>query len=145
MEKLVKLLNQILLALRDLEAVLADEQLLLCAGRIDGTALQVVTDKKNALLSSLAQLDKIRLQGERVLRVQSPYEDNTALAEVWQQVAVLGEKLRDKNRHNGMLLSYHLDHNEKALALLKDKHAQTVYGADGQPRTSSISGRRISI
>ncbi|SLM62423.1 MULTISPECIES: flagella synthesis protein FlgN [Dickeya] len=145
MEKLVKLLTQLLITLRDLEAILADEQLLLCAGQIDGVALQVVTDKKNTLLSSLQHLDKIRMQGEKVLRLQAPYQDKPALAELWQQITELGEALRNQNRHNGMLLSYHLDHNEKALAVLKSRHAQTVYGSDGQPRTSSISGRRVSI
>ncbi|MGM3189894.1 flagella synthesis protein FlgN [Dickeya dadantii subsp. dieffenbachiae] len=145
MEKLVKLLEQLLFNMRELEAVLSDEQLLLCAGHVDGPALQVITDKKGSLLSTIQHLDKIRLQGESVLRVKAPYSNHATLEQTWQQITALSESLRDKNQHNGLLLGYHLDHNEKALAVLKPRHAQSLYGPDGQSRSNSISGRRISI
>ncbi|MBO8132302.1 MULTISPECIES: flagella synthesis protein FlgN [Dickeya] len=145
MEKLVKLLEQLLFNMRELEVVLSDEQLLLCAGHVDGPALQVITDKKGSLLSTIQHLDKIRLQGESVLRVKAPYSSHAALEQTWQQITALSESLRDKNQHNGLLLGYHLDHNEKALAVLKPRHAQSLYGPDGQSRSNSISGRRISI
>ncbi|MBP2844130.1 flagellar export chaperone FlgN [Dickeya oryzae] len=145
MEKLVKLLEQLLFNMRELEAVLSDEQSLLCAGHVDGPALQVITDKKSSLLATIQHLDKIRLQGESALRVKAPYSSHPAVAHIWQQITALSEALRDKNQHNGLLLGYHLDHNEKALAVLKPRHAQSLYGPDGQSRSNSISGRRISI
>ncbi|MBP2835881.1 flagella synthesis protein FlgN [Dickeya parazeae] len=145
MEKLVKLLEQLLLNMRELEAVLSDEQSLLCAGHVDGPALQVITDRKNSLLATIQHLEKIRLQGESALRVKAPYSSHPTVAQVWQQISELSEALRDKNQHNGLLLGYHLDHNEKALAVLKPRHAQSLYGPDGQSRSNSISGRRISI
>ncbi|QIZ50706.1 flagella synthesis protein FlgN [Dickeya zeae] len=145
MEKLVKLLEQLLLNMRELAAVLSDEQSLLCAGHVDGPALQVITDRKSSLLTTIQHLDKIRLQGESALRVKAPYSSHPTVAQVWQQIAELSEALRDKNQHNGLLLGYHLDHNEKALAVLKPRHAQSLYGPDGQSRSNSISGRRISI
>ncbi|MCO7261244.1 flagella synthesis protein FlgN [Dickeya zeae] len=145
MEKLVKLLEQLLLNMRELAAVLSDEQSLLCAGHVDGPALQVITDRKSSLLTTVQHLDKIRLQGESALRVKAPYSSHPTVAQVWQQIAELSEALRDKNQHNGLLLGYHLDHNEKALAVLKPRHAQSLYGPDGQSRSNSISGRRISI
>ncbi|ACZ76380.1 flagellar export chaperone FlgN [Dickeya zeae] len=145
MEKLVKLLEQLLLNMRELEAVLSDEQSLLCAGHVDGPALQVITDRKSSLLATIQHLEKIRLQGESALRVKAPYSSHPTVAQVWQQISELSEALRDKNQHNGLLLGYHLDHNEKALAVLKPRHAQSLYGPDGQSRSNSISGRRISI
>ncbi|QDX29641.1 flagella synthesis protein FlgN [Dickeya poaceiphila] len=143
MEKLVKLLEQLLLNMRELGVVLSDEQLLLCAGHVNGPALQVITDKKNSLLTTIQHLDKIRLQGESALRVTAPYTTHPVVSEIWQQITELTETLRDKNQHNGLLLGYHLDHNEKALAVLKPHNAQPLYGPDGQSRSNSLSGRRI--
>ncbi len=59
-EKLKHILKKQLTNLEVLTNVMADEQQLLCAGRIQGALLQKTTGKKSSLLEILARLDQQR-------------------------------------------------------------------------------------
>ncbi|MEC5318469.1 flagellar export chaperone FlgN [Brenneria populi subsp. brevivirga] len=145
MEKLQTILEKLLHNLDELQQVMSDEQIQLCAGAINSDALQQVTEKKSSLLATIQYLEQCRHEEESAKGLQAPYDEISAMAERWQNVQLLTKKLRDKNQHNGLLLNQHISHIDKALQVLKPRHGQSLYGPDGQAKGASISGRKISI
>ncbi|MCV9880395.1 flagellar export chaperone FlgN [Brenneria izbisi] len=145
MEKLQTILDQLLHNLDELQKVMSDEQTQLCAGSINSSALQKITEKKSSLLATMQYLEQCRHEEELAIHLQAPYDRIDALAERWQKVLMLTKNLRDKNQHNGLLLNQHVAHTDKALQILKPRHGQGLYGPDGQAKGTSISGRKISI
>ncbi|EFE95142.1 flagella synthesis protein FlgN [Serratia odorifera] len=144
MESLAQHLDTLLETLGALDSVLAEEHNLLCAGPLPGVALQRITDGKSQLLATVNYLEQQRLELERVNRLQAPYTGIATLAARWQQIQQVGQRLRDSNQHNGLLLSRHIEHNAAALTVL-NKHNKTLYGPDGQSRSGSVLGRKIGV
>lgn len=144
MENLAPLLDKLLETLRTLDATLAEEHHLLCAGQMPGGALQRVTDAKSQLLATVNFLEQQRRGLENALGKQAPYSGLPQLAERWQQVQRHSQMLREKNQHNGMLLNHQIDHNSQALAILS-KQSRSLYGPDGQSRSGSLLGRKIGV
>ncbi|EHD22043.1 MULTISPECIES: flagella synthesis protein FlgN [Brenneria] len=145
MQKLQTILDKLLHNLDSLQAVMSEEQVQLCAGQINSSALQQVTEKKSSLLATMQYLEQCRHEEESLATLKAPYEGNEELAERWRQVQQLTKNLREQNQHNGLLLNQHISHTDKALEILKPRHGQSLYGPDGQAKGSSISGRKISI
>lgn len=145
MEKLQLTLEKKLAQLNALAEVIAEEQLLLCAGRIQGMALQDVTEKKSTMLTTLAWLDKNRINEESTLGLKAPYEEVPVLAECWQKIQAKLSPLHNMNKHNGMLLSYHIDYNNQALAILNASHSATLYGANGQTCKITPPRRKMDV
>ncbi|EKN6104882.1 flagellar biosynthesis protein FlgN [Yersinia enterocolitica] len=144
-ERLQTNLDQQLELLESLKTVVAQEQQLLCFGRIQGIVLQGVTEQKSSILATLAYLDQTRLTTEKSINIQAPYSSVTALAERWQRILELAEGLRYGNLHNGLLLQQHIEHNTQALAVLNTRHGQSLYGPDGHSKGASLLGRKIGI
>ncbi|AHY07995.1 flagellar export chaperone FlgN [Serratia plymuthica] len=144
MENLPQLLDNLLETLNALNTVLTEEHHLLCSGQLPGVALQRVTDVKSQLLATVNYLEQQRLELERAQRQQAPYAAHPRLADAWQQVQLLSQKLREKNQHNGLLLNQQIDHNAQALAIL-GKNNKSLYGPDGQSRSGSLLGRKIGV
>ncbi|CNH09057.1 flagella synthesis protein FlgN [Yersinia aldovae] len=144
-ERLQTNLDQQLELLESLKTVVAQEQQLLCSGRIQGVVLQGVTEQKSSILATLAYLDQARLTTQAAINVQAPYNQAAALAERWQRILQLAEELHYGNLHNGLLLQQHIEHNTQALAVLNTRHGQSLYGPDGQSKGASLLGRKIGI
>lgn len=144
-ERLQVNLDQQLELLESLTTVVAQEQQLLCAGRIQGIVLQGVTEQKSSILATLAYLDQIRLTAESDVKVQAPYHRHPALAERWQRMLQLAEGLQYSNLHNGLLLQQHIEHNTQALTILNTCHGKSLYGPDGQAKGASLLGRKIGV
>ncbi|ABS47424.1 MULTISPECIES: flagella synthesis protein FlgN [Yersinia pseudotuberculosis complex] len=144
-ESLQTNLDQQLDLLESLTNVVAQEQQLLCSGRIQGWVLQGVTEQKSSILATLAYLDQTRITTETTANIQAPYPHMQALAERWQRLLQLTERLRYSNLHNGLLLQQHIEHNNQALAVLNTRHGQSLYGPDGQAKGANILGRKIGI
>lgn len=144
-ERLQTNLGQQLELLESLKTVVAQEQQLLCSGRIQGIVLQGVTEQKSSILATLAYLDQTRLTTEKNINIQAPYSNVPALAERWQRILELAENLRYSNLHNGLLLQQHIEHNTQALAVLNTRHGQSLYGPDGHAKGASLLGRKIGI
>ncbi|WP_145513201.1 flagella synthesis protein FlgN [Yersinia massiliensis] len=144
-ERLQINLDQQLELLESLTAVVAQEQQLLCAGRIQGIVLQGVTEQKSSILATLAYLDKTRLTAEADVKAHAPYPRHPALAAKWQRMLQLAEGLQYSNLHNGLLLQQHIEHNTQALAVLNTRHGQSLYGPDGQAKGASLLGRKIGV
>ncbi|CNH36594.1 flagella synthesis protein FlgN [Yersinia pekkanenii] len=142
-ERLQTNLDQQLELLESLSTVVAQEQQLLCSGRIQGIVLQGVTEQKSSILATLAYLDQVRRQ--TTANIHAPYSGNDALAVRWQRILQLADSLKYSNLHNGLLLQQHIEHNTQALAVLNTRHGQSLYGPDGHSKGASLLGRKIGI
>ncbi|AUH00360.1 flagellar biosynthesis protein FlgN [Prodigiosinella confusarubida] len=145
MEKLQTLLEQLYNNLLDLGTILDEEQKLLCAGRINGSALQQITEKKSSLLATMQYLEEGRHKEENRIRLQAPYDLDGELNQLWDNIQNMTQSLHNKNQHNGLLLKQHIAYTNEALDVLKPRHTQSLYGPDGYSKNKSISGRKISI
>ncbi len=96
-------------------------------GQLPGVALQRVTDAKSQLLATVAYLGNNAGEEKPAGALRQP----CALGRRWQRVQLLSQTLREKNQHNGLLLSQQIDHNAQALAILS-KNNKSLYGPDGQ-------------
>ena len=144
-ERLQTNLDQQLELLELLKTVVAQEQQLLCSGRIQGTVLQGVTEQKSSILATLAYLDQTRLTTEKTVNMKAPYSSMVELAVRWQRMLELAESLQYSNLHNGLLLQQHIEHNAQALAVLNTRYRQSLYGPDGHSKGASLLGRKIGI
>ncbi|MDN0088820.1 flagellar export chaperone FlgN [Yersinia nurmii] len=144
-ERLQTNLDQQLECLDTLSVVIAEEQRLLCDGRIHGVVLQGITEQKSSLLATLDYLDQNRLAAETAAKIKAPYQQVPTLAERWERILKKAEKMRYTNLHNGFLLNQHIAHNDEALAVLNTRHGQSLYGPDGQSRGASLLGRKIGV
>lgn len=133
-------LQQMVENLQALNATLAREQQLLCAGQVDAVRLQTVTLEKENLLADLRHLDQRR----RDDAAQPPYAEPQQAA-LWQTILTLTRQLHDMNQHNGDLLNRHLSHNQQALGTLKSRHGQTLYGPDGQTQSGLFNARKLRV
>ncbi|MGL9720764.1 flagella synthesis protein FlgN [Symbiopectobacterium sp.] len=145
MEKLRTTLDAVLDTLDQLNTILSEEQTLLCAGHINSVALQKVTDTKSATLATVQYLDKNRQEIENRLQLHAPYESDAELFERCQAIQALTAHLHDMNKHNGMLLNQHISYTNEAIAILKLRHGQTLYGPDGQSSGLVVGGRKINL
>ena len=145
MERLQTNLDQQLELLESLKTVVAQEQQLLCSGRIEGVVLQGVTEQKSSILATLAYLDQTRLTTEQAVNINAPYSSVPELAARWERMMELVEALRYGNLHNGLLLQQHIEHSTQALAVLNTRHGQSLYGPDGHSKGASLLGRKIGI
>ncbi|WP_224555660.1 flagella synthesis protein FlgN [Pectobacterium versatile] len=145
MENLQSILNQLLSNLHELDAVMSEEQTLLCAGHINSVALQQVTDNKTSLLATMKHLETRRHEAEYTLKLQAPYDGIEQLSAYWQQVQELTRRLNDQNKHNGLLLSRHIAYTNEAINILKPRHGQGLYGPDGQSKGVTVGGRKITF
>ncbi|UYA61065.1 flagellar export chaperone FlgN [Pectobacterium colocasium] len=144
MENLQSILEQLLHNLRELDAVMSDEQTLLCAGHINSIALQQVTENKTSLLATMQHLETRRHQTESTLKLQAPYDGIEKLSAYWQQIQELTRRLNDQNKHNGLLLNRHIAYTNEAINILKPRH-QGLYGPDGQSKGVTVGGRKITF
>lgn len=155
MKTFVKTMNMLVETLRALDVIINHEQTLLCSGRVNGVALQHITEQKSSLLTTVDYLDKQRRDHDVRLKQSAPYLDQRGvdqqgsrqheIADMWETVVQLSEKLSHINRHNGMLLDKQLDYNTQAMAILNASQTQKLYGPDGQTSVSGQIVRKISV
>ncbi|KHN53578.1 flagella synthesis protein FlgN [Pectobacterium fontis] len=144
MENLQSILEQLLSNLHELDAVMSEEQTLLCAGHINSIALQQVTEKKTSLLATMRHVEARRHETEFTLKLQAPYDSVETLSAYWQQVQELTKRLNNQNKHNGILLSRHIVYTNEAINILKPRHGG-LYGPDGQSKGVTVGGRKITF
>ena len=145
MHDLPKTLTSLLETLQALKPVMDAEQAQLCAGQVNGVALQRITEQKSSLLTTLSYLDSCRKQHEAPLRLRAPYRNVPALAALWQRIMACTDALNQHNQHNGMLLEQQVARNLQAMSVLRANHGQTLYGPNGQSHSRGVSIRKISI
>ncbi len=145
MKTFIKTMNTLVETLQALDLIIHHEQTLLCSGRVNGVALQHITEQKSSLLTTVDYLDKQRREHDVRLKQTAPYSRQPEIAGMWKTVVQLIEKLSHINRHNGMLLDKQLAYNSQAMAILNASQTQKLYGPNGQTSVSGQSVRKISV
>jgi flagella synthesis protein FlgN len=145
MRNLVKTIILLTECLQNLDEVMQREQTLLCSGRVNGLALQEITEEKSSLLATVEYLDTERHQQSKSLNLAAPYANNTALSGAWNKISLLCNKLSQLNIHSGMLLQKQMAYNQQALNILRSSQTQKFYGPHGESMSSEPRSRKISI
>lgn len=131
-ENLRTILLKLHTALTDLEALLIEEVAQLRRTKINPVSLQVVSDNKKQLLSTIGHYDELRKQQETVLKIASPYQNNPRIAAAWDEITA---KIRASNELNGkvaQLLEIHMQKSHQLAELMeKSGSAVPVYAANG--------------
>ena len=85
-------------------------------------------------------MDQQRCDREAALALRAPYSNVPLLNAQWQKIQQRITSLHAVNMQNGSLLSHHIAHNTKALAILNAHRQVSLYGPDGRiSRISKIS------
>ncbi|MFI3309348.1 flagellar export chaperone FlgN [Ewingella allii] len=145
MKDFIKTMKTLVETLEALDLIIQHEQTLLCSGRVNGVALQNITEQKSSLLTTVDYLDKQRREHDARLKQNAPYSRQPEIAAMWKAVVQLSEKLSALNRHNGMLLNKQIDYNTQAMAILGASQTQKLYGPNGQTSVSGQTVRKISV
>ncbi len=145
MKTFIKTMNMLVETLQSLDLIINHEQTLLCSGRVNGVALQHITEQKSSLLTTVDYLDKQRREHDVRLKQTAPYSRQPEIANMWKTVVQLSQKLSHINRHNGMLLDKQLAYNSQAMAILNASQTQKFYGANGLETVTGQSVRKISV
>src|SRR5688572_13765558 len=150
MKNFIKTMTTLVETLQALDQVINHEQTILCSGRVNGAALQHITEQKSSLLATVDYLDKQRRQHDERLRQTAPYSDpqgqsQPEIAEMWQDIVQMTARLSQINRHNGMLLGKQIAYNTEALAILNASQTQKFYGQNGQETVSAQTVSKISV
>src|SRR5476649_1485376 len=145
MKNFIKTMTTLVETLQALDQVITHDQTILCSGRVNGAALQHITEQKSSLLATVDYLDKQRRQHDERLKQTAPYSRQPEIANMWKTVVQLSQKLSHINRHNGMLLDKQLAYNSQAMAILNASQTQKLYGPNGQTSVSGQSVRKISV
>lgn len=145
MKTFIKTMKTLVETLESLDLIINHEQTLLCSGRVNGIALQNITEQKSSLLTTVDYLDKQRREHDVRLKQTAPYSRQPEIAAMWKSVVQLSQKLSQMNRHNGMLLNKQIDYNTQAMAILSASQTQKLYGPNGQTSVTGQSVRKISV
>ncbi|CAM4028987.1 flagellar export chaperone FlgN [Rahnella bruchi] len=145
MKNFIKTMTTLVETLQALDQVINHEQTILCSGRVNGAALQHITEQKSSLLATVDYLDKQRRQHDERLKQNAPYSRQPEIAVMWKNVVQLTTRLSQINRHNGMLLGKQIAYNTEALAILNASQTQKFYGPNGQETVSGQTVRKISV
>lgn len=113
--------------------------------KINPVSLQVLTDNKSQLLSTIQYYDELRHREDRGPGLQAPYRQQAKLFALWQQVTEQVQQTKSLNDKVEELLSMHMKRNQQLQKVVENVGAsQSLYGADGEA-TSATTGRVYNI
>ncbi|WP_435952277.1 flagella synthesis protein FlgN [Dryocola sp. BD626] len=145
MDKLFPILSQMKTSLDELEAIMIEEVNQLNRPRINPVSLQVLTDNKSQLLSTIQYYDELRQQEEQELKIGAPYRQQTKLFSCWQQVTQKVQNTKSLNMKVEELLSVHMKKNERLKKVVETAGGgNNLYGSAGEA-SSTTTGRVYNI
>ncbi len=149
MESLSELLVRELSDVRRFCALLEEERKVITGAQAD--RLPDIAIEKSSLAGQLSQLETRRdalLARDGFAKGRAGIEawlasrpDPTLETRRWHELLELATQARDGNETNGRLINLLLKQNQEALSVLISGGAESIYGADGQPR-SLVAGKR---
>ncbi len=122
MDKLYPILTQMKTSLDELEAIMIEEVNQLSRVQINPVSLQVLSDNKSQLLSSIQYYDEMRLQQEQLSALQAPYHHHSRLFTSWKLI-------RERVQSTKTL-------NAQVETLCKPYEEESIYAEGGRPRGS---------
>lgn len=152
--KLDQCLQQEVIEMTLLAELLRLEELALIDGNVE--KLSKLTQDKSKLLSLVSKLEierktHLQMQGHSADAngMQDYFNKNlpeVAAAEEWKKLLDVSEKAKESNRTNGILINRQFIRNQNALNILQQNSpTESLYSANGQSTTNSISGRRVVV
>jgi len=144
-ENFSSILNKLHSALIELEALLIEEVSQLRKVQINPVSLQIISDNKKQLLSTISHYDEMRKQLEVTLKITAPYKNNPRIATSWEEIV---KKIKISNELNNKvagLLALHMEKSDRLNKLVKKSGSMMpTYGANGQTETVS-SGKVYNL
>lgn len=145
MDKLYPILAQMKTSLDELEAIMIEEVNQLNRAQINPVSLQVLTDNKSQLLSTIQYYDEMRRQQEQSSAIEAPYQAQTKLFTCWQLVTEKVRNTKALNQKVETLLQSHMQKNQHMQKVVDHVgNTNTLYGYTGE---SSLipTGRKYNI
>jgi flagella synthesis protein FlgN len=145
MDKLYPILTQMKTSLDELEAIMIEEVNQLNRAQINPVSLQVLTDNKSQLLSTIQYYDEMRRQQEQISVIEAPYHAQNRLATCWQQISEKVRETRALNQKVESLLQSHMHKNQHMQKVVDQVgHSNTLYGPAGESNLAP-AGRKYNI
>lgn len=145
MEDLQATLLRLQNALDKLQVTLQEENHQLSAIKINPVSLQLVSDAKSRLLSTIAWHDAQRQQQENMGALAAPYTQQPQLANCWREITRMVTDSNKINHENRILLERHMKASREIQEMLVKTCFNTrLYGSKGQA-TTSLSGRACNL
>jgi flagella synthesis protein FlgN len=129
----------------ELEAILIEEMNQLGRPQINPVSLQIISDTKSRLLSTIGYYDEMRSQEEHRLLQMAPYEGHPFFATLWNNIIQRVKASNSLNKQIATLLEMHMQKTNdlKKMVNQVDNKAST-YSADGISRQVT-SGKIYNI
>lgn len=142
MENLSFILENIHQATAELALILTEELNQLNRPQINPVLLQIVTDNKSRLLSTIAHYEEQRKAQESSLKIVAPYKQSTSLSALWSLVKTQVKKANALNQEIYGLLDMHLQKTNSLKRLVNTTGTtMSLYGSDGQ--SNNVHAGRI--
>ncbi|EPZ8122867.1 flagella synthesis protein FlgN [Yersinia enterocolitica] len=145
MENLRSILLKLEGSLEELEAILIEEANQLRRTQINPVSLQIVSDSKSQLLSTISHYDELRKQQEIELKLAAPYHQNTRFASYWNNIIQRVAAANELNKKIAVLLDIHMQKTNSLKNIVnKAGSHSSLYSPDGQSNNTS-SGKVYNI
>lgn len=145
MDKLYPILSQMKTSLDELEAIMIEEINQLNRPQINPVSLQILTDNKSQLLSTIQYYDELRRKEELERKVEAPYPNLTKLFGCWKQVRQSVENTKSLNVKVEELLNMHMKKNDQLKKVVETAGGgNNLYGSAGES-SSTITARIYNI
>lgn len=138
MENLRSILLKLEGSLEELEAILIEEVNQLRRTQINPVSLQIVSDSKSQLLSTISHYDELRKQQEIILQQAAPYHQNARLSTYWSNITQKVKAANELNEKIYILLDAHMQKtNNLKSVVAKVGTDSSLYNPDGQSNIKS--------
>lgn len=134
MDNLRSILMKIEDTMAELEAILAEEMNQLRRPQINPISLQIVSDTKSRLLSTIGYYDELRRQEEGRLKFAAPYTQHSEFAHHWKNITLRASNANQYNQNIFNLLDVHMQKINSLKAIVNKAETDgSLYTQDGQP------------
>lgn len=145
MDKLYLILSQMKASFDELEAIMIEEVNQLSRPQINPVSLQVLTDNKSQLLSTLQYYDEMRRQEETTQGINAPYSQKTKLSASWREITEKVERTKGLNIRVEELLNMHMKKNQQIKKVVEGAGGgNSLYGSAGESNATPM-GRVYNI
>ncbi|AUX73486.1 MULTISPECIES: flagella synthesis protein FlgN [Erwinia] len=147
MDKLYPILSQMKTSLGELEGIMIEEFNHLSRPQINPVSLQILTDNKSQLLSTIHYYDELRRKEEAEMHISAPYRQQVKLFTCWQQLSEKVESTKKLNLKVEELLNMHMKTNLQMKQIVTTVGGNnSLYGSTGESHSAPVGGSyRISV
>ncbi|WP_058913542.1 flagella synthesis protein FlgN [Entomohabitans teleogrylli] len=145
MEKLHAILVKMQDSMTELETVITEEMEQLRRPQINPVLLQIVSDNKSRLLSTISHYDKLRVREEQRLHISAPYHQHKLFAARWKKISRCADNANRANQDIYVLLEMHMQKSTQLQAMLnKAGDRATLYNPQGEEK-KTLSGKIYNL